>query len=83
MVAVEVRLLYQSTASCSRLDRARFFTLMPVIRAYFVGSIDRFTSARHDHEGQVPQQWRHLSYTLRAWTAHIEQTKAWAFIVLH
>jgi hypothetical protein len=56
---------------------------MPVIRAYFVASIDRFTSARHDHEGQVPQQWRHLSYTLRAWTAHIEQTKAWAFIVLH
>jgi hypothetical protein len=37
-----------------------FFHLLPMISAYFSGVIDRFASARHDHEGQVPQQWRHL-----------------------
>jgi hypothetical protein len=71
------RLLCHNTASCSQsLIRARFFILVPVIRTHFVGWIDRFTGARHDHEGQVPQQWRHLSSPVTGLRAHTEQTKA-------
>jgi len=57
------------------LIRARFFILIPVIRAHLVSSADRFTGARHDHEGQVPQQWRHLSSPVTGLRTHTEQNQ--------
>ena len=63
------------------LIRARFFILIPVIRAHLVSSADRFTGARHDHEGQVPQQWRHLSSPVTGLRTHTEQNQGMRDVV--
>jgi hypothetical protein len=63
------------------LIRARFFILIPVIRAHLVSSADRFTGARHDHEGQVQQQWRHLSSPVTGIRTHTEQNQGMRDVV--